>query len=673
MICIGIDTGGTCTDAVIFDTEEKRVLSYGKSMTTKDRLEDGILSAIRKLEAGPLKKAECISLSTTLATNACVEGKGGRAKLIFIGVNPKAVSMMSGVYGLPPVEEIYFLKGNPLDGEKPDWELFRSDVKRCFKEYDSIAAVQINPHVNDGEYEKKCEEIIGEVLGIRCVKGYDLFQELNVQKRGATALLNSRLIRVMDEFFDSIDKSMKKIGMDLPIYVVKSDGSIMTKEYAMQRPVETLLSGPAASIIGAFELMGEKDAFVIDIGGTTTDIALIRNGSAANTDSGIKIGQWSTMVKGVSIDTFALGGDSAVEYKDFQLHLGQRRNIPLCMLASRFPEVKTELEELISTGGSYNYPANQFFVLTKKRTESEYFTETENKVLKILSKGPLSYRRLAESVGLSPYVFQIKRLEDEGIVMRSGVTPTDVMHIQKRYTFYDEEASLLGVSYLSRLFDEPIEKTCLRINRLICEKLYENCSQILLKHEMGSRIRQADLQGMGKIVSYFQDRHLSGLGGDFIDVKTISKYKIVGIGAPAKIMMEDLDRLFETRLRFSEYGMVANAVGAASGVVSAYYEVKLKPDVSSGELRYALYGGSKLEIFNFYGEALEEGKKTAAQRAAEKAGLQGGKRKNLDIDVRVSEQYYDPGGESRRILIETLIIAVARESMISEESDRKKF
>ena len=341
MIAIGIDTGGTCTDAVIYDAASHQVLSYGKTLTTKKDLKVGILGALRCLDQELLKKAEHISLSTTLATNACVEGKGGRAKLVFIGVKPAFVEKMQGTYGLPPVSEIYFLPGDASEtvGEekKPDWERFRADVREMFCEFDSVAVVQMNPKYNDGKYELLAEKIIKEELDVPCVRGYDLYQEINVQKRGATALLNARLLPVMNAFFASIDRSLEELGLKLPILVVKSDGSIMSREYAVSRPVETLLCGPAASIIGAMELSSQKDALIVDMGGTTSDVALVKNGAPVTSAAGISIGEWQTMVKGVTIDTFALGGDSAVEYEDNQIYLDKRRVVPLCMAAAKHP------------------------------------------------------------------------------------------------------------------------------------------------------------------------------------------------------------------------------------------------------------------------------------------------------------------------------------------------
>ena len=156
-----------------------------RTLTTKEDLKIGILKALRSLDPNAVKKASYISLSTTLATNACVENKGGRAKLIMIGVNPKVVDRMQGTYGLPSSDEIYFLPGNPEEKdsalEKPPWKKFIRDLEQ-FKDYDGVAIVQMNPKYNAGGYELTAEKILKKHLGVKCVRGYDLYQEINVQK-----------------------------------------------------------------------------------------------------------------------------------------------------------------------------------------------------------------------------------------------------------------------------------------------------------------------------------------------------------------------------------------------------------------------------------------------------------------------------------------------------------
>ena len=229
-----------------------------------------------------------------------------------------------------------------------------------------------------------------------------MYQELNVQKRGATALLNARLIPVMRDFFDSVERSLAELGLNIPIQVVKSDGSIMSKEYAMSRPVETLLCGPAASIIGAMELSGKKDALIVDMGGTTSDVALLKDRVPVTSDSGISIGPWKTMVKGVTIDTFALGGDSAVEHDDKNIFLDKRRIVPLSMASAKYPEICGKLKALNGECAIYSYPASQFFLLVNEPSDLKKYTSGEQKLIAALKKGPLMFREAAEAVGISP-------------------------------------------------------------------------------------------------------------------------------------------------------------------------------------------------------------------------------------------------------------------------------
>ena len=135
-IGVGIDTGGTYTDAVVYDFVMKKILGSAKALTTKEDLSIGILNAIDKLPLDKLHQAEIIALSTTLATNACVEDKGGRARLIFFGGDPQVIGKLGGQYGLPPVDEIYLQESyTTFSGEvkrAPDWALFSKNLEQGF-------------------------------------------------------------------------------------------------------------------------------------------------------------------------------------------------------------------------------------------------------------------------------------------------------------------------------------------------------------------------------------------------------------------------------------------------------------------------------------------------------------------------------------------------------------
>lgn len=755
MITIGIDTGGTCTDAVVYDTEARQVLSYGKTLTTKQDLKEGILKALKALAPEAVAKASCISLSTTLATNACVEGKGGRAKLVFIGVKPAVVEKMAGEYGLPDVSEICFLEGDAarlargsagsagsvtsagsagsvsfagsagsvssagFDGSAgtPDWEGFRRHVARDFGVYDSAAVVQINPKYNDGAFERQAEAIISEVLDIPCVRGYDLYQEINVQKRGATALLNARLLPVMRRFFDSVDRSLTEMGLDLPIQVVKSDGSIMSRDYALRRPVETLLCGPAASVIGALELCHEKealDALIVDIGGTTSDVALVQGGVPVSSQSGINIGGWKTLVKGITIDTFALGGDTAVAWGENGLFLDRRRAVPLCMAAAAYPQVTERLEELAASFGVYSYPANQFFMLAAMPEQLEKYTESEQRLIKALADGPLIYEDAAKAVGISPYILKMGRLEDEGVVLRCGVTPTDVMHITGDYVQYDVRASRLGVEYLRRVTKGSFDDVCGTIYQLAKLRLYQNLVRILMKYETGQELPKEDEQALERLTerifrgacgAYWDEgsdargrstadirpgigaaagnvgigspdcdegsdargRSAAGIrpgsgaaagnGFRFVAPDFAAKVNLIGIGAPSGIFVKDVAGLLHGKALVPEFAMVANAIGAAAGSVNSQCVVRIQPCTAPGAPgKFIVTGGDLPQYFDYYADALKAARSLAEERACRRAREQGA-RGRLRTEVQVIEDHYDVAGQENRLFLEARVEA----------------
>ncbi len=663
MIGIGIDTGGTCTDAVVFDTSDHRVLSQSKTLTTKQDLKEGILTALKGLAPEEVSKAKYISLSTTLATNACVEGKGGRAKLLFIGVKPELAERVGEDYGLPPMDEIYFMAGDPKLPDSPentpDWEKLAADIDDAFSGYDSAAVVQMNPRYNDGAYELAAESIIRERLGIPCVRGYELYRELNVQRRGATALLNARLLPVMESFFNSVERSLEEMGLHLPIVIVRSDGSIMSREFAMTRPVETLLCGPAASMIGAMELSKYRDGLIVDMGGTTSDVAFVKDGKPVNTESGISIGSWKTMVKGVSIDTFALGGDSAVKYKGRELYLANRRCVPLCMLAQEHPEVVKKLRTLVHMDRSFAYPAHEFFILVSTPSDPGRFTVSERRFINALAQGPLSFREAADAAGISPHVLQMKRLEDEGIVMRAGMTPTDAMHVRGDYTEFEAEASRLGAAYLAAVTKTEARQVCLQIYNLAKSRLYSNLVRIFMKYRTGHDMTQEETENMEKLTSLiFEDFALKRESCLRPAFTTTSK--LIGIGAPTKIFLEDVAELLGTEADFPAHAKVANAIGAAMGNISTECVIRIEPykGIKSSYLTYVIMGGPETYSLPEYEEAVAEAKKLAREGALKRARQQGA-RGEVEVEITVRENTYRRNKYTHEELLDTVITARA--------------
>jgi len=230
---IGIDTGGTYTDAVIYNFKDKAILGSAKSLTTRNDLSIGILGAIDSLPAELCRQAEIISLSTTLATNACVEDRGGRAKLIFFGGSQKTIDELGGKYGLPSSDDIYIQESfTQFSGEmerEPDWELFSRSLETGFENLDGAGIVEMNSIRNGGFVEKKAKKIFQEKHDIPVVCGHELFSVLNSLQRGSSTLLNASLFPVIKEFLTAVKKALSIRKIDAPLVIVRSDGSLMSE------------------------------------------------------------------------------------------------------------------------------------------------------------------------------------------------------------------------------------------------------------------------------------------------------------------------------------------------------------------------------------------------------------------------------------------------------------
>ena len=482
---VGIDTGGTYTDAVIYDFDAKTILASAKALTTKDDLAVGISNALDELPQDALQAVELVSLSTTLATNACVEGKGGRGKLIFIGADKDVVVRTGQNYGLPPAEQIFFLDGEVnLMGQivkEPDWQAFVQDCQDWIKDADAVAVVQ-QLGIRNNETERKVKQVIAEQFGLNVICGYELFSDLNYIKRGASTLLNARLIPVIADFLQAIKKSLQQRKITAPVVIVRSDGSLMSEKFTTVRPVETLLCGPAASVMGGIELTGEQDCLIVDIGGTTTDMALVKGGVPVKAKDGVNVGKWQTFVKAVYVDTFGLGGDSAVRVdRHGSLGLGPARVVPFAIAAEQWPSILERLKGLIKSGVRLVNPAYEFIFLMKDITGNDSFNQDEHALCAALKDGPLMLHEAMKAIGKRAFTPYTERLEREGVIMRCGLTPTDFMHIRGDFNRFNAEAAYLAAEYLANTIDTTVEKLTERVFDRVEGTLYFNIVRMLLE------------------------------------------------------------------------------------------------------------------------------------------------------------------------------------------------
>ena len=638
MIGIGIDTGGTYTDAVIYDLQSSTVLSRGKAPTTHQKLEIGIENALNSLYTPLLNKADFLSLSTTLATNACVEGIGGKTKLILIGVEYKTVEEMYKKYGLPNPSDILF-----FDPKDDLWESKFKDAIPYLSEYESVAIVQLFPQKDGGKYEKTAKQILNNLTNLTCVCGNELFQERNVLRRAAGAILNAQLIPVIKNFINEVKLVLKRKHLDLPIIIVRSDGSVMSLEFAMSHPVETLLCGPAASVIAGLNLTKESDSLIIDMGGTTTDIAVVENGIPVLEPSGICIGSWKTFVKGLYVDTFGLGGDSAVRFKDKKLYLDNNRVVPLCVVADKYPIVIDKLKNMISkSDGNELHFLHEFYMLVRDIDNKEGYSQREYRLCNALKNGPLILSEAADAAKCDIYMLNTSRLEKEGIIIRCGLTPTDIMHIKGDFTEYTNEASNLGAEFVGLCTDKSVKKVADEVYSLVEEKLYCNIVKLLWKRQAPSSLKFKDTRMFDDAVHLSYKMAINNNHDNICNLSFTTKYVLIGIGAPVHIFLEPVARLIGTSAVIPCEAPEGNALGAVLGNVTASYKVEINIVCEDGVEGYNIDGSN--EIIESYDTVHELAEKQAISHVNELMHMRGAN----DFAIRITSKKRMPviGGKT---------------------------
>ena len=248
-IGIGIDTGGTYTDAVIYDFSNNNVICSSKALTTHGQLETGIINALSLLNQTYFSQVEIVALSTTLATNACVENKGGRAKLMFFGVDKKVFDMVGVNYGLTDKNDVYLCENSSdFNGSKaiePDWDNLFDNLSDWLSDAQGLGIVEVFAMNNGAMLEKRAKEKVLERYDIPVVCGHELFYELNSIQRGSSTLLNAKLIPIIQQFIESIKKALSDKNIKAPIAIIRSDSTKMSEEYSRMKPVETIQIGRA--------------------------------------------------------------------------------------------------------------------------------------------------------------------------------------------------------------------------------------------------------------------------------------------------------------------------------------------------------------------------------------------------------------------------------------------
>ena len=385
---LGIDAGGTYTDAVILRDSDSRILDTSKAITTYPNLMTGIRNAIDKLNPEYLSKVKLVSVSTTLSTNTILERTGYPVGLILVGdyTVPRE---------LPADYCITVRGGHDSNGDElqPLDLIAVEQFAVSLKKKVSAFAVSSYFSTRNPEHELKIKKTILKLTGHPVVCGHELSQELGAYERAATAVLNAQLIPITYQFIHSIMAEVRERNLDAKILMLKCDGSVIDIKGAKLRPIETIFSGPAASIMGASHLSGLDTCAVIDVGGTSTDVSIIKKGVPELCEKGAVVGGWQTRVKAIKMESSANGGDSHVWFKKY-VRIGPRRVMPLCFAAVKYPNFKEKLEKNpipLRTMLNEHIQPTKFFVSTGVTPINP--TESEKKLLEVIRDEPLIHPR----------------------------------------------------------------------------------------------------------------------------------------------------------------------------------------------------------------------------------------------------------------------------------------
>ena len=659
-LLLGIDTGGTYTDAVLI-RDEAEVVASAKALTTRHDLAEGIGRAVGEVLAASGAAPEEITLaalSTTLATNALVEGHGGRAGLVYVGFAPRDLAAAGLAEALKGDAVVLLAGGHDHAGAEaaaldlPALERWLAGEGAAVSAYAVAAAFSTrNP-----AHEIAAAEAIRRATGRPVSCSHHLTAKLNGPKRALTALLNARLIGMIDHLIASAEARLAGLGVTAPLMVVRGDGALMSAAMARARPIETILSGPAASIVGARWLTREGDALVSDIGGTTTDIALLEGGRPRIDPEGARVGPYRTMVEAVAMRTTGLGGDSEVHVVSEGLEggvtLGPRRILPVSLLAAEFPALVHETLDAqlrAPTRGEFD---GRFLRAVGRdgAAAGAGLAPREAALLERLGPGA---QPLGRVIRARVELGALGRLVGRGLVQVAGVTPSDAAHVLGRLDAWDAAAAGKALALMARArtgAGEALAPDARALAAMIVDRLTEQTATALLEAAFAEEgdwpLPPADLA-----------RHpltRRGLDGHrrLARLSAGLAVPVIGLGASAPSYYGAVGARLSTRMVLPEHAGVANAIGAVvgriamrrSGSVTAPAEGRFRVHLSAGPRDFTDPGTAIA--------TLEQELRAEAEAAARASGAAG-------VTVQVTRDIRQVRAEGRDVFLEATVTAEA--------------
>ncbi|MCD4821411.1 MAG: hydantoinase/oxoprolinase family protein [Methanococcoides sp.] len=630
-LSLGIDAGGTYTDAVIVENSKNEILASSKALTTYPDPLEGIRNVLNSLDQSILGQVEIVSVSTTLSTNTILEGTGFPVGLILVGDYHISTNLPTEHYvQVSGGHDHRGAQANPLD----------EDAVRKFalRVKDKVAAFAVSSYfsIRNHEHELKVKEIVRKSTGMPVVCAHELSQDLGAFERAVTAFFNAQLIPITEKFMTSVESEIRSRGMDAKIFMLKCDGSVIGIKNALEKPIESIFSGPAGSLVGAAFLSKRDSCAVIDVGGTSTDVSVIYDGVPQMSDAGAVVGGWKTRVKAIKMETSALGGDSDIWVGAAKMTIGPRRVIPLCRAAVKYPEFLEQLTNnpMPSRGIiGMNFQPTKFFIRTDY--EPIDLSNYEAELLEAISKTPTSIREIRNRLNKLPTNKHLDMLMQKRLIQPINFTPTDALHVLGDYTEYSVEASKAGAQHLGSM--------CKMDGKEFAEHV---------KNEFTKNMA-ADL------VSFFLEDNSKEEVRKTFDTNSPIKFKVeipvVLIGGPVVAYLEGMRKLIDAEMILPEFASVGNAAGALAAKGVRRVEMLIRPvSMAAPDWEFYVYSEKGRESFDEYEEAVEH-----ALRLGDETIHKYMKDANMDNDsVKIEVKKDELFMEKSNTLIETKIVVL---------------
>ena len=653
---LGIDTGGTYTDAVLWSEERGAVVAKAKALTTRHDLAVGISGAVGavlgKVGAAP-SAVRLVSMSTTLATNALVEGQGNRAALVMVGFDEADLARdgLAAALGADPL--VRLSGGHDVHGNARPLDL--APLEAALTELaGSVTAFAVCAMfaVRNPAHELAVAELIRARTGLPVTASHELSAKLGGPRRALTTLLNARLVGLIDRLVAATETYLAAKGIDAPLMVVRGDGALVSAAFARQRPIETILSGPAASLVGARHLTGLDDALVSDIGGTTTDVAVLDGGRPRLDPEGAMVGGWRTMVEAVAMRTFGLGGDSEVALADGalepKLKLGPRRLVPLALAAHLHGEaVIRVLERQAGASSPGRLDGRLAFRTGLPERFAAGLAPVEARLYAAVTDVPQAVDGLVYSTS---QIATLNRLVRRGLVHLSGFTPSDAAHVLGRQSNWNAEAARLGAALFARRRDragDPLGGTPEEISARVLSEITRRSAEVVFE----TAFAEDGIGGAETVAHAFVQNALDGRSG-IARVALALDRPIVGLGASAALHYAGLPKLTGAGCVIPEDADVANALGAVVGQVRVAVEAVVAQP-SPGQFRVS--AGGMLEDFATEEEALQAARGEALRLARARAEAAGAVDLRCDVETDIATAEI----RGRRSFVEARVVATA--------------